>query len=200
MNTLIAGATGNTGARIVRKLNDGGHTPIAMHRASSDTSVLPEDTQLREADLTNLPDDVCADADVVVFAAGSGGDTDEEMTRKVDRDGAKRLIDLAAGKGVRRFVMLSSVGAGDPDPDSDLAHYLEAKHDADEHLKRSGLEYTIVRPVALTDEGETGNVRLGDDVDPQGKAARGDVAAIMARAVGDDLMARKVFLLETVYD
>ncbi|WPZ05010.1 SDR family oxidoreductase [Blastomonas marina] len=200
MNILIAGATGNTGARIVRKLNDGGHTPIAMHRASSDTSVLPEDTQLREADLTNLPDDVCADADVVVFAAGSGGDTDEEMTRKVDRDGAKRLIDLAAGKGVRRFVMLSSVGAGDPDPDSDLAHYLEAKHDADEHLKRSGLEYTIVRPVALTDEGETGNVRLGDDVDPQGKAARGDVAAIMARAVGEDLMARKVFLLETVYD
>ncbi|GGA05365.1 NAD dependent epimerase/dehydratase [Blastomonas marina] len=200
MNILIAGATGNTGARLVRKLKDGGHTPIAMHRASSDTSVLPDDVSLREADLTDLPDDVCADADVVVFAAGSGGDTDEEMTRKVDRDGAMRLIDIAAEQGVRRFVMLSSVGAGDPDPESDLAPYLEAKHAADEHLKRSGLDFTIVRPVALTDDGETGNLRLGDDVDPQGKAARGDVAAIMARAVGDNFLAGKTFLLETVYD
>lgn len=200
MNILIAGATGNTGARLTRKLQDGGHTPIAMHRASSDTSVLPEGATLREADLTDLSDDVCEGADVVVFAAGSGGDTDEEMTRKVDRDGAKRLIDIAAKKGVERFVMLSSVGAGDPDPDSDLANYLQAKHAADEHLKQSGLTYTIVRPVALTDDDETGKVRLGDDVDPKGKAARGDVAAIMARAVGDDALAGKTFLLETIYN
>lgn len=200
MNILVAGATGKTGARLVRKLQQDGHVPIAMHRASSDTSILPEGVQLREADLTDLSDEVCDGADVVIFAAGSGGDTDEEMTRKVDRDGAKRLIDIAAKQHVGRFVMLSSVGAGDPDPDSDLAQYLEAKHEADEHLKRSGLTYTIVRPVALTDDDETGNVRLGDDVDPEGKAARGDVAAIMARAVGDDILAGKTFLLETVYD
>ncbi len=200
MNILIAGATGNTGARLTRKLKDGGHNPIAMHRESSDTSVLPNDVTLRQADLTNLSDDVCDGVDVVVFAAGSGGNTDDEMTRKIDRDGAKALIDIAARKGVGRFVMLSSVGANDPDPDSDLATYLEAKHAADEHLKQSGLTYTIVRPVALTDDDETGNVRLGDDVDPQGKAARGDVAAIMARAVGDDLMAGKTFLMETIYD
>jgi len=199
MNILIAGATGNTGARLVRKLQEDGHDPIAMHRASSDTSVLPDNVTLREADLTELPDDVCDGADVVVFAAGAGADTDEDMTRKIDRDGAKRLIDIAAKQHVRRFVMLSSVGAGDPDPESDLASYLEAKHEADEHLKRSGLTYTIVRPVALTDDDETGNVRLGDEVDPQGKAARGDVAAIMARAVSDDSLAGKTFLLETVY-
>ena len=199
MNILIAGATGNTGARLVRKLQEDGHDPIAMHRASSDTSVLPDNVTLREADLTELPDDVCDGADVVVFAAGAGADTDEDMTRKIDRDGAKRLIDNAAKQHVRRFVMLSSVGAGDPDPESDLASYLEAKHEADEHLKRSGLTYTIVRPVALTDDDETGNVRLGDEVDPQGKAARGDVAAIMARAVSDDSLAGKTFLLETVY-
>jgi len=200
MNILIAGATGNTGARLVSKLREDGHNSIAMHRASSDTSVLPDDVTLREADLTDLSDDVCDGADVVVFAAGSGPDTGEDMTRKVDRDGAKRLIDIAAKQKVGRFVMLSSVGAGDPDSDSDLASYLNAKHEADEHLKRSGLTYTIVRPVALTDDDETGNVRLGEEVDPQGKAARGDVAAIMARAVGDDILAGKTFLLETIYD
>ena len=120
------------------------------------------------------------------------------MTDKVDRDGAKSLIDAAASKGVKHFVMLSSVGAGDPDPDSDLAHYLQAKHEADEHLMQSGLSYTIVRPVALTDDDGTRNMRLGDEVDPQGKAARGDVAAILARATHEDALKNKVFLMESL--
>ncbi|MGB3794754.1 MAG: SDR family oxidoreductase [Alteraurantiacibacter sp.] len=198
MNILIAGATGNTGARLARQLQDGGHQVIAMHRPSSDTSVLPANAQLREADLTELSSDVCAGADAVVFAAGSGGDTDAEMTDKVDRDGAKNLIDAAASNGVKHFVMLSSVGAGDPDPDSDLAHYLQAKHAADEHLMQSGLCYTIVRPVSLTDEDGTRNMRLGDEVDPKGKAARGDVAAILARATHEDALKNKVFLMESL--
>ena len=108
------------------------------------------------------------------------------MTDKVDRDGAISLIDIAERTGVRRFVMLSSVGADDPDPDSELAHYLEAKHAADERLKSSSLEYAILRPVALTDDGPTGSVKLGDDVDPKGKAARGDVAVLLADAAEQD--------------
>ncbi|KPP87585.1 SDR family oxidoreductase [Erythrobacter sp. HL-111] len=198
MNILVAGSTGNTGSRLVRQLVEAGHTPIALHRASSDTSTLPEGVEKREADLTKLGDDVCAGADVVVFAAGSGGDTGEEMTDKVDRDGARRLIDIAAREGVERFVMLSSVGASDPDPSGKLAHYLKAKHDADEHLKSSGLAYTIVRPVALTDDDGNRNVRLGDEVDPAGKAARGDVAAVLARAATDSALEGKVFLMESM--
>lgn len=198
MKILIAGSTGNTGLRLTRQLLEAGHEPIAMHRASSDLSKLPGGVATRQADLTQLNDDVCAGADVVVFAAGSGGDTSEEMTDKVDRDGAKELIDIAARQGVDRFIMLSSVGAGDPDPTSDLAHYLSAKHDADEHLKASGLTYTIVRPVALTDDDGHRNIRLGDDVDPGGKAARGDVAAVLARAATDATLENKVFLMESV--
>ena len=198
MKILIAGSTGKTGLRLTRQLEEAGHQPIAMHRSSSDTSKLPEGVAKREADLTQLPDDVCEGAEVVVFAAGSGGDTSAEMTDKVDRDGAKKLIDLAAKSGVGHFVMLSSVGADDPDPESDLAHYLKAKHEADEHLKASGLSYTIVRPVSLTDDDGTRNMRLGDDVDPKGKAARGDVAAILARAATDASLAGKVFLMESL--
>lgn len=198
MNILIAGSTGNTGLRLTRQLVEDGHKPIAMHRSSSDTSKLPEGVTMREADLADLPDDVCKGADVVVFAAGSGGDTSEEMTDKIDRDGAKKLIDIAASNGVDHFVMLSSVGAADPDPHSDLANYLKAKHDADEHLKASGLSYTIVRPVSLTEDDGQRNVRLGDDVDPGGKAARGDVAAILARSVTDDSLKGKVFRMESL--
>ena len=198
MKILIAGSTGNTGLRLTRQLVEAGHEPIAMHRSSSDTSELPDGVATREADLTQLEDGICEGVDAVVFAAGSGGDTSAEMTDKVDRDGAVDLIDHARAADVQRFVMLSSVGADDPDPQSDLHHYLKAKHDADEHLKASGLDYSIVRPVALTDDDGSRNVKLGDDVDPKGKAARGDVAAVLVRALTDDALLNKAYRMESV--
>ena len=198
MKILIAGSTGNTGLRLTRQLVEAGHEPIAMHRSSSDTSELPDGVATREADLTQLEDGICEGVDAVVFAAGSGGDTSAEMTDKVDRDGAIDLIDHARAADVQRFVMLSSVGADDPDPQSDLHHYLKAKHDADEHLKASGLDYSIVRPVALTDDDGSRNVKLGDDVDPKGKAARGDVAAVLVRALTDDALLNKAYRMESV--
>lgn len=185
MHVLVAGATGKTGLHLVRELQARGHQPVALVRDGSDTAALPGGAILRRGDLTDLAADVCDGCDAVVFAAGSGGDTDDATTDKVDRDGAIRLIDLASDAGVNRFVMLSSVGAGDPDPDSDLAHYLKAKHAADEHLKASGLSYAIVRPVALTDDDGQGDIRFGDAVDIGGKAARGDVATVLAQAVTD---------------
>ena len=198
MQVLVAGSTGNTGLRLVRELHDRGLDTVAMVRASSDTSGLPEGVEQREADLTDLANDVTKGCDVVVFAAGSGGDTPAEMTDKVDRDGAKRLIDLSVAHGVRRFVMLSSVGADNPDPDSELAHYLQAKHEADEHLKATDLEYAILRPVSLTDADGTGEVRLGENVDPKGEAARGDVAKLLADAVEAPEWVGKVLTMESV--
>ena len=198
MQVLVAGSTGKTGLRLVRELKQRGLDPVAMVRAESDTSKLPEGVALRQADLTDLTQDVTEGCDAVVFAAGSGGDTSAEMTDKVDRDGAKKLVDIAAANGVSRFVMLSSIGAGDPDPDSELAHYLEAKHEADEHLKASELEYAILRPVSLTVEDGSGKVRLGDQVDPKGKAARGDVARLLADAVQSPDWAGKILDMETV--
>ncbi len=198
MDILIAGATGKTGLRLVEQLQAKGHSPIALVRESSDTSSLGSDVALRHGDLTDLQSGVCDGCDAVIFAAGSGGSTGPEMTDKVDRDGAKRLIDLAAEAGVSRFVMLSSVGADDPDPESELAHYLQAKHDADEHLKASGLSYAIVRPVSLTDDDGNRDMRFGDDVDPKGKAARGDVAAVLANAVEDEEWTGKALLMQSV--
>ncbi|MFX0544135.1 SDR family oxidoreductase [Roseovarius sp. S1116L3] len=198
MKILVAGATGKTGLRVVDELKHKGHSPIALVRESSDTSSLPADIELRKGDLTELQDGICSGCDAVVFAAGSGGDTSAEMTNKVDRDGAKKLIDLAARAGVSRFVMLSSVGADDPDPDSELGHYLTAKHEADEHLMASGLSYAIVRPVSLTDEDGTRDMAFGDAVDVKGEAARGDVAHVLANAVDDPEWTGKALLMQSV--
>ncbi|MEH6728292.1 MAG: SDR family oxidoreductase [Hyphomicrobiales bacterium] len=198
MKVLVAGATGSTGTRLMAKLISRGHDPIALVRESSDTSKLPAQAEQRIGDLADLQDDVCEGCDAVIFAAGSGGDTGADMTDKIDRDGAMRLIDLAAKAHVSRFVMLSSVGAGDPDPDSDMGHYLQAKHDADEHLKASGLSFAILRPVALTDDDGSGEMLFGDDVDVKAKAARGDVASVLVTALDSDDWAGKTLRMQSV--
>ncbi|MEO9778805.1 MAG: SDR family oxidoreductase [Sedimentitalea sp.] len=181
-NILIAGATGKTGRILTQQIIDQGHTVTALVRESSDTSHLPKATNLRQADLTDLQPGVCDGADVVIFAAGSGGSTGPEMTEKVDRDGAMRLVDLAQTAGAERFVMLSTVGADQADPSGDMAHYLKAKHEADEHLKSSGLTYAILRPVALTDNGPGEDVTLANEVDKSATASRSDVAQVLATA------------------
>jgi len=179
---IVAGATGKTGRILTQQIIDQGHNVTALVRESSDISHLPEAVQLRQADLTDLHSGVCDGADVVIFAAGSGGSTGPEMTEKVDRDGAIRLVDMAQKSGAERFVMLSTVGADEANPTGDLAHYLKAKHDADEHLKASGLTYAILRPVALTDESPGGDMVLGSAVDKSAKASRSDVARALALA------------------
>ncbi|WP_085838103.1 SDR family oxidoreductase [Aquimixticola soesokkakensis] len=182
MNILIAGATGATGRILAQDLLDHGHSVTALVRESSDTSSLPAGVRLRSGDLTDLQPGACDGMDVAVFAAGSGGATGPDMTDKVDRDGAKRLIDLAKEAGLSRFVMLSSIGADHPDGGSPLAHYLQAKHDADAHLKASGLTYAILRPVSLTNDGRSAKIVLGGEVDKSAKASRADVAAVLAQA------------------
>jgi len=182
LNVLVAGATGKTGRLLVSELRDRGVRPIALVREASDLSVLPEGMDLRMGDLTTLHPGVCDDIDVVVFAAGSGSSTGPEMTDKVDRDGAQNLIDMARRANVGRFVMLSSIGADNPPEDHDIAHYLKAKHAADEHLMHSGLVYSILRPVALTDDPKTNAVAFGKDVDKSAKARRADVAVVLAEA------------------
>lgn len=182
MNILIAGATGKTGQILTRNLREQGQNVTALVRDSSDTSALPEGTALRHGDLGDLQAGVCEGMDAVIFAAGSGGSTGPEMTEKVDRDGAKRLVDYAQDAGVGRFVMLSTIGADQSDPSGELAHYLKAKHAADEHLKASGLTYAILRPVALSDDGRSDVIVMGKEVDPSAKASRADVAAVLADA------------------
>jgi|TARA_R100000049_G_scaffold5031_1_gene12940 uncharacterized protein YbjT (DUF2867 family) len=197
MKVLVSGATGLTGQRLVPQLIEAGHSPVALVRDSSDTSSLPDECETRKGDLTDLPDDVCEGIDAVIFAAGSGGKTGPDMTDKVDRDGAKSLIDRAKAAGVKRFVMLSARGVDDPDPDSDLYHYALAKKAADEHLIASGVPYAIIRPGALTKDDGKRDIRLGDDVEGDGTTARGDLAAVLARAVDDDALENRVVPMES---
>jgi len=129
-------------------------------------------------------DDIAAGvrgAEAVVFAAGAGPGSGAERKQTMDLGGAVRLIEAAKQEGIRRYLMVSSIGAGDPPPEGGdvFGEYLRAKAAADRALEASGLEYTIVRPGPLTDDPPRGLVRVGQDVE-RVEISRADVAAVLA--------------------
>lgn len=121
-------------------------------------------------------------ADAVVFAAGAGPGSGAERKTSMDLDGAVKLIDAAKAEGVSRYLMVSAMGAADPPPegadDDVFTVYLRAKAGADEALRASGLDFTIVRPGGLTDDPGTGLVSIAERLD-RGQIPRADVAAVL---------------------
>jgi uncharacterized protein YbjT (DUF2867 family) len=135
-----------------------------------------------EGDATEL-DAIVAGCSAVVFAAGAGPGSGDARKETVDRDGAIKLIESCRRTGVRRYLMVSAMGARDPElPGDGFAAYLRAKAQADAALAASGLDFTIVRPGGLTDEPATGRVRIGDRLE-RGHIPRADVAAVLAAAL-----------------
>ncbi|WP_440959897.1 SDR family oxidoreductase [Oceanicaulis sp. LC35] len=198
MRILIAGATGLTGRTLTLKIQQSGRTPVALVRESSDLSVLPKGVETRTADLADLPDDVAEGMDAVIFAAGSGGDTPAALTDTIDRDGAISLIEKAKRAGVRRFVMLSSVGTDNPENGPEgLRHYLKAKKAADAHLQTAGIDYAIVRPVSLTNKPGTGCVEVSPDHVSGSEVSREDVAEVLERCVSVPEASGAVFELSS---
>ena len=117
----------------------------------------------------------------VVFAAGAGPGSGPERKRTVDLGAAVKLIGAAERAGIRRYLMVSSIGAHDPSSGGEsMRPYLEAKAEADEALVASGLDYTIVRPGSLTDDPGTGLVDLSTDLGRRAPIPRDDVAAVLA--------------------
>ena len=101
--------------------------------------------------------------EVLVWSAGAGGVGGPERTYAVDRDAAIRSMDAARLAGIKRYVMVSYLGAGAGhgiDPDNSFYAYAESKAIADEYLRGSGLDYTILGPGMLTLE-EAGGITLG---------------------------------------
>jgi uncharacterized protein YbjT (DUF2867 family) len=119
-------------------------------------------------------------ADAVVFAAGAGPGSGPERKRTVDHGGAVKLIAAAQAAGVRRYLMVSSIGGHDPDGGPEpMRPYLRAKADADAALAASGLDHTIVRPGSLQDDPGTGRVDLSTELGRRGPIPREDVAAVL---------------------
>ncbi|MFD2517552.1 SDR family oxidoreductase [Salinimicrobium flavum] len=193
---LIVGATGSTGKRIIEILNNSqSFDPVAMIRKEEQKDIF-EDMEVKWV-LADLEQDDFSQAlkgiDKVIFAAGSGGKTGPDKTTEVDEKGAIKIIDAAKKAKIKKFIMLSSMGADEPSKHKDLEHYLEAKAEADEHLRESGLKYTILRAGALTDDMGLGKVKLAGKLGAPGEIPRDDVAFLLIMSLADPLVQNMTF-------
>ncbi|MGO1467532.1 MAG: SDR family oxidoreductase [Microbacterium gubbeenense] len=187
---LIIGGHGKVALRLA---------PILTARGDDVTSVIrnPEHTDdvaatgatARVADVSSLDEQALADLvrghDAIVWTAGAGGGS-AERTYAVDRDAAIRSMEAAKSAGVNRYVMVSYLGSkrdhGVP-ADNSFYAYAEAKSMADEHLRGTDLDWTILGPGPLTLDEPTGLISVADPGD--GRVTRADVAAVAAAALAD---------------
>jgi uncharacterized protein YbjT (DUF2867 family) len=197
MNLAIAGGHGKVGLMLGRLLAERGNVILGLIRSSDQAE------DLRAVGVEPVVCDLEGDDDVgtavrgaeaVVFAAGAGPGSGPERKRTMDLGGALRLIEAARAEGIRRYVMVSAMGAANPPAEGggDFGEYLRAKAEADRALAQSGLDFTIVRPGRLTDDPPTGRIRVGTDLG-RGEVSRADVAATLAVVIAAENTSGKTF-------
>ena len=165
-------------------------TPVAMVRKKEQENQFK--SKNIETVLADLEEDVShtvKNIDKVIFAAGSGG----KKVKEVDEKGAIKLIEESEKNNIKKFVMLSSMGADNPEQAEDLKEYLKAKQNADTFLKKSNLAYSIVRPGSLTDDKGLGKIELERKLNKQGEISRDDVAQTLVRVLHDSAEVNETF-------
>jgi len=185
MVIAIAGAHGQIARRLTRTLVSRGDSVKGLVRNPDHVGDVEEDgaepvvCDLEQANAEEVARAI-AGVDAVVFAAGAGPGSGPDRKATMDRDGAKLLLEAATEARVKRYVIVSSVGAeSPPDDDDGMGPYLRAKAEADRAVSDSELDWVIVRPGRLTDDRGTGNVGLSTEP-VRGEVSRDDVAAVLA--------------------
>ena len=187
MLVVIAGGHGKIALLLERLLPERGDQAVGLirnaahaadvHKAGAGAVIC--DLEAASADDVAVP---LAGADAVVFAAGAGPGSGAPRKDSVDRAASVLMADAAERAGVRRFVQVSSMGAGQaPRPGSDevWAAYITAKTAAEADLRARDLDWTILRPGGLTDAPPTGKIRLAPPPVLRGTIPRADVAAVI---------------------
>ncbi|WP_024876951.1 NAD(P)H-binding protein [Saccharomonospora piscinae] len=196
MRVVIAGGHGKIALRLESSLAAAGDTAVGIIRTAEQAGDLRErsaEPAVLDLETATLDEavGVLSGADAAVFAAGAGPGSGLARKDTVDRAAAVLFAEAAEAAGVRRFVQVSSMGAGAP-VDAEVearvgevfAAYLRAKSAAEDDLRTRDLDWTILRPGRLTDDPGTGLVHLADEV-PRGDIPRDDVAEVLRLLVAD---------------
>jgi uncharacterized protein YbjT (DUF2867 family) len=188
MRIVIAGGHGKIALILERLLSERGDSVAGLIRNPDQVADLEAAgaealvVDLEKASVAEVAEQLRG-ADAVVFAAGAGPGSGAARKESVDRDAAILLADAAIDVGIRRYLMVSAMGADRladaAASDPVFAAYLRAKAAADEAVRaRHALGTTIVRPGLLTDEPGTGTVTIASETG-HGSIPRHDVASVL---------------------
>jgi uncharacterized protein YbjT (DUF2867 family) len=185
MRIVIAGGHGQIALRLERLLAARGDEAAGIiRRAEQGDDLRAAGAEPVLCDLESASvEEVAAHlrgADAAVFAAGAGPGSSVARKQTVDRDAAVLFADAAAQADVRRYLLVSSMGADPAHPGDEVFDvYLRAKGEAEEYVRgRMDLDWTILRPGSLINDAGTGLVRLEASTGP-GAIPRDDVAAVL---------------------
>lgn len=189
MRVFIAGATGRVAEELISRLLEMGHVVTAGARSpeklEEQAGLIAQKLDLH-AEAAALAE-LVAGHDAIYFVAGSRG----RDLLQTDAFGAVKLMQAAEMAGVKRFIMLSSIFATEPEKWTDphlakLTDYNIAKFFADQWLiHQTNLDYTIVQPGGLVEAAEgTGGIQL--DVPKSQPNSIPNVAAVLAQVLEAD--------------
>ena len=202
MKALVAGATGQTGRRIVEQLLARDIEVKALVRdATKAATELPDGVEIVVGDVLKPETIVSAIAEcqTLLSATGAAPSFDPTGPYKVDYEGTKNLVDAAKRAGVDQFVMVSSLCV------SKLFHPLNLfwgvlywKQQAEDYLKDSGVPYTIVRPGGLKNENNDQAIVMSSaDTLFEGSIPRMKVAEVCAESLIQPSARNKVIEIVT---
>jgi len=190
---LVAGGTGNLGARLVQLLVEQGQTVRVLTREPRRADKLPKSVEIVAGDV-RTPEDVARavrGCETVISAVHGFLGPGSPSPESIDRDANRLLIRAASDAGVKHFLLVSVEGAAPQHPMS--LH--RAKYAAEQELRGSGLRFTIIRPTAFL---ETWLMVIGGELAGKGHAlvfgagrnpinfvSVRDVAALVAQCIRD---------------
>lgn len=188
LKAFVAGATGQTGRLIVQELRKRNIPVRALVRNIKKTKTTwPDEVELFEADILNYKSlsNALGDSTVILCASGARPSFNPTGPYKVDYKGTKNLVDMAKTRGIKHFVLVSSLCV------SHLFHPLNLfwlvllwKKQAEKYIQKSGLTYTIIRPGGLKDEDNTDTIVMQSaDTLFEGGISRQKVARVCVEAI-----------------
>jgi uncharacterized protein YbjT (DUF2867 family) len=193
---LVAGASRGVGREIARLLQPN-FTVKALIRsdaAISDLEALGVQTIMGDAMYPEQLEPAFSGIDAVISTIGGL----PAEGKRADFEGNRNLIDASVKAGVKKFVLVTSIGSGEsvvalpPRALEALGAVLAEKEKAEQHLIASGLTYTIVRPGGLKSEPATGTGFLTEDPKISGSIHRADVADLVCKCLVSDRASQKI--------
>ncbi len=145
--TLVVGATGELGGAIARMLlAQKRHVRCLVRQHSKYQPLVEAGAEIVWGDLKDRKslDPGCAGVETVITTANSARRGGQDNPKTVDLEGNRNLIDAAKNAGVKHFIFISANTADAHSP----VPFLQAKGKTEEHLRESGMKYTIIAPDA----------------------------------------------------